>query len=141
MLHGCTYVVVTPQVYEDGYISLNGPASVTTPQSFPFSSSYPMIAPFWIDGVRTGDVFYREATDSLLLMRATNEIRFTYGTDFVPTSLFIVTWSGITDGVSSSPVSWHNIAYMLSQCCHVPILFTKLFCSVWMHHREYAILL
>lgn len=56
-----------------------------------------MIAPFWADADTQGAgvVYYRETSDSSLLEKAEREISLSYGDNFSPTSLFIVTWDGV----------------------------------------------
>ena len=66
-----------------------------------------MIAAFWAnaDTQGAGAVYYRETSNSSLLKKAEREIGLSYGGNFSPTSLFIVTWdrvgysSGHTDKV------------------------------------------
>ena len=85
-------------MYENGYVGLGGTAGGSNPQSFPFSDSNGLVAPFWANVVRSptsGKVYYRETTNATLLARAIYEIMLTYGGTVSISSLFIVTWEQV----------------------------------------------
>jgi len=58
-----------------------------------------IIAPYWadVDTRGTGQVFYRQTTDSSLLARATSEIKaaFPRSQNVTITDLLIVTWDNV----------------------------------------------
>lgn len=103
------------QVNNNGAISFTRAISQFTPDPFPLNSTQDIIAAYWGD-VDTrpadgGTVWYRETSNSLLLSRFRDEIRaaFPNQREFIPTSLFIVTWDHVgyyrqnTDKVCSLP--------------------------------------
>ena len=56
------------------------------------------IAPYWcaIDTRGTGQVYYRQTNDPILLARATNDIQsVSLSENVVITNLFIVTWNAV----------------------------------------------
>ena len=118
------------QIYENGYIGLGGAAGSSSPQSFPFSDSNGLLAPFWADiarGSTTGSVFYRETTDSALLSRAMYEITLAYGGTVSISSLFIATWDQVgyaPNGLDKVELSYYtlcngNINNLSTACMHV----------------------
>ena len=85
----------------NGAISFTRAISQYTPDDFPLNGTQDLIATYWGD-VDTrpedgGAVWYRETTDSVLLSRFRNEIQtaFPNQRDFIPISLFIVTWDHV----------------------------------------------
>ena len=58
-----------------------------------------IVAPFWADADNreSGNVWYRESTDSTLLTRVHSEIQaaFTLQAPFAATDLFIATWESV----------------------------------------------
>ena len=60
-----------------------------------------LIAPFWadVDTRGTGDVWYHNSTDPLLLNRASIDIRNAFpaqaAAGFTATDMFIATWDGV----------------------------------------------
>ena len=68
------------------------------PQLLPLSGNS-FIAPYWADfDLRgTGEVYYRQTKDPILLARATNEIQtaFSIPHHVVVTNLFIATWDAV----------------------------------------------
>ena len=58
-----------------------------------------MIVPYWadVDTTGTGQIYYRQTTDSTLLARATNEIRMGFPTypNVNVTNLLIATWDSV----------------------------------------------
>ena len=77
---------------------MNNSYNAWTPTSLPLSGPK-FIAPYWADtDVRgTGQIYYRQTKDPVLLARATNEIRraFTLYQHLYITNLFIVTWDAV----------------------------------------------
>ena len=74
-----------------------------TPLQLPLSVTN-FIAPYWcdVDTRGTGEVYYRQTNDSILLARATNDIQSANDTQSVLlsenvtiTNLFIVTWDSV----------------------------------------------
>ena len=85
---------------DNGIISLNTSYNAWTPRLLPFSGpGSQFIAPYWADtDIRgTGQVYYRQTKDPVLLTRATNEIQraFTLYQNLSVTNLFIVTWDAV----------------------------------------------
>ena len=96
-------------MYENGYIGMGGTAGGSSPQSFPFSATNGLVAPFWADVTRsssTGNVYWRETKDPALLSMAMYEITLAYGGTVSLTSLFIVTW----DQVGYSPSGFDKVS-------------------------------
>ena len=64
------------------------------PKPLPISE-FGFIAPYWadVDLRGSGDVYYRQTTDPILLARACNEIQRAYPSSQSVTNLLIVTWS------------------------------------------------
>ena len=68
-----------------------------TPSSLPLDVIN-FIAPYWcdVDTSVTGQVYYRQTNDPILLDRATNDIQSVLLSDnVVITNLFIVTWNAV----------------------------------------------
>ena len=69
------------------------------PIQLPLFGSQRFIAPYWadVDLRGTGEVYYRQTNDPVLLARATNEIQtaFPMSQDVDITHLFIVTWDAV----------------------------------------------
>ena len=74
------------------------PYTAFTPREFPLSGNQ-IIAPYWsdVDIAGIGQIFYRQTTNSTLLVRATNEIRAAFPTsqNVNVTNLLIVTWDAV----------------------------------------------
>ena len=68
------------------------------PRALPVNQTR-FIAPYWADtDLRgTGEVFYRQTKDPILLARATNEIQtaFPLSQNVIVTNLVIVTWDAV----------------------------------------------
>ncbi|XP_071475575.1 sushi, nidogen and EGF-like domain-containing protein 1 isoform X1 [Marmota flaviventris] len=98
-------------VNNNGIISFLKEVSQFTPVAFPIAKDRCVVAAFWadVDNRRSGDVYYREATDPATLHRATEDIRryFPELPDFSATWVFVATWYRVTffGGSSSSPVN------------------------------------
>ena len=81
----------------------------------PLHDLYKFVAPYWADADNrgTGNIYYRQTTDPIVLARATSEIRaaFPVDEDFEITHLLIATWDAIgyynrgTDKVCKNRVS------------------------------------
>ena len=86
------------KVGDNGIISFNNLNNDYTPEPLPTNTSQ-FIAPFWadVDISGTGEVYYRQTNDSVLLARATNEIQtaFPMSLNVEITNLFIVTWNAV----------------------------------------------
>ena len=94
-----TLLPCTIKVYSNGYIAVGGSFGGYCPSSLPTSGSAPIIAPYWADAdvsSGVGGVYFRETSEPCILDRCTSEIRSLTGdVNFVPTSVFIATWSGV----------------------------------------------
>ena len=98
------------QIGDNGIISFNYPYNSRTPASLPLYW-YSFIAPYWADvDIRgTGEVFYRQSTNSNLLARASREIEngLALTQSIEIEHLLIVTWNAVgyyyrnTDKVSN----------------------------------------
>lgn len=78
-----------------------------TPDPFPLGDGRRLISPFWgdVDTRNGGSVSYRESTDTVLLQRATADVRraFIDQHKFTATWIFIATWERVAFyGASSS---------------------------------------
>ena len=86
------------QVNTNGLISFNRPLNLLKPISFPVEEE-DIIAPYWtdIDITDTGNVFFRESTDSKILDKITDEIKIINPrlTKFKAHWAFIVTWDNV----------------------------------------------
>ena len=68
-----------------------------TPFPLPITGTN-FIAPYWgdVDTSGTGQVYYRQTNDSILLARAANDIQsVSLSENVVITNLFIVTWNAV----------------------------------------------
>ena len=83
----------------NGLLSFGAGIGQFTPDGFPLGDGRRVIAPFWgdVDTRGTGTVWYRETTDTSLLLRARNEVRtaFVNQMSFEPERLFIATWDHV----------------------------------------------
>jgi len=88
-----------PQINDNGVISFGSRYNVCTPLSLPLDGTDKIIAPYWADvDIRgTGNIYYRQTTDSSLLARAASEIRAAYPTSLNNTvsNLLIATWDRV----------------------------------------------
>uniref|UniRef100_A0A914CP32 Uncharacterized protein n=1 Tax=Acrobeloides nanus TaxID=290746 RepID=A0A914CP32_9BILA len=84
----------------NGGISFRTPISTFTPSCQLLNATYSMVAPFWadVDISMTGEIYYRQSTDTSLLIKAQNEIThaFTNLTSINISWVFIVTWYNVT---------------------------------------------
>ena len=84
------------QINDNGVISFGSRYNVRTPLSFPLSGNNKIIAPYWadVDTRGTGNIYYRQTTDSSLLARATSEIRaaFPESRNVTIKNLLVATW-------------------------------------------------
>ena len=87
------------QVGSNGIISFTRSFNSHAPRPLPLSENQRIIAPFWADADLRGigEVYYRQTDNSILLARATNEIKaaFLMFQNVNVTSLFIVTWDSV----------------------------------------------
>ena len=83
----------------NGIVSFMKPTMMLPHQTFPVGEDIVLIAPFWSEvGIgATGEVFFRQTKNSLLLERAATEIQgaFSNYSDFVPTLLMVTTWDHV----------------------------------------------
>ena len=83
----------------NGVVSFLVAVSQFTPDPFPLGDQRRLISPFWgdVDTRNGGTVFYRESKDTLLLQRATADIRraFVIHQKFTATWIFIATWDRV----------------------------------------------
>ena len=103
-MHVCIYIIFIcisycKQVNDNGVISFNSPYNIRTPRLLPLSGTDQIIAPYWadVDTRGTGDIFYRQSTDSSLLARASREIQsaFPSSQNVTITNLLIATWDEV----------------------------------------------
>jgi len=84
------------QVNDNGIISFGSCYNVRTPLSLPLRDNAQIIAPYWadVDTRESGDVYYRQTTDTELIARATSEIRaaFPRALNNTISNLLIATW-------------------------------------------------
>lgn len=98
----------------NGVVSFLVAVSQYTPDPFPLGDQRRLISPFWgdVDTRNGGTVSYRESTDTLLLQRATADIRraFVIHQKFTATWIFIGTWDRVAfygaSGSMQSKVCW-----------------------------------
>ena len=82
----------------NGALSFTNPISQFTPEAFPTNATEEIIAPFWadVDTTGTGDISYRETTNTDLLQRANDDIRKAFSSiTFSSKYLFIATWDHV----------------------------------------------
>ena len=83
----------------NGVVSFLVGVSQYTPDPFPLGDGRRLISPFWgdVDTRNGGTVLYRESTDSVLLDRATADVRrgFLAHQKFSATWIFITTWDRV----------------------------------------------
>ena len=79
-------------------VSFSSSVSSYNSQAFPINDSA-LITPYWgdVDTRGTGDVLYRQTSDSSLLENARSDVLSVYTefTSFTPTSLLIATWDHV----------------------------------------------
>ena len=95
------------QVFTNGFFSFNSPFyGYQRPQRLSLSD-VPLIAPFWVGFISSGNVFYRQTNDTTLLQRARDQLQelFPSSGNFTPTTLFIATWDRVTGIGGGSRVS------------------------------------
>ena len=102
MLHYLVIILLVFQIGSNGIISLTNSFNNHNPTALPLSGNnrnVRFITPYWADvdlrGV--GEVYYRQTDNSILLARATNEIKTAFPTsqNVNVTSLFIITWDSV----------------------------------------------
>ena len=91
-------LVVIFQVGDNGIIDLSNSSNPFHPTALPLNGLR-FIAPYWADtDLRgTGQVYYRQTKDPVLLARANNEIQraFPLSQDVTVTNLVIATWDAV----------------------------------------------
>ena len=93
-----------------------------TPFPLPITGTN-FIAPYWgdVDTSGTGQVYYRQTNDSILLARVANDIQsVSLSENVVITNLFIVTWNavGYFSG-NTDKVRWIHACYLVSIAYYV----------------------
>lgn len=93
-----TTIRTSAYVNTNGDITFANSLSTFTPSAFP-SSSFVMIAGFWTDIITTneGQIWYKLSTNPDLLNRTGSDVQsgFPGQEDFIPSFVFIVTWSEV----------------------------------------------
>lgn len=83
----------------NGIISFRVPYT-NEPSPFPLENAT-LIAPFWVaaDCMQNRAVYYQETNEALLLQRVHSEVQeaFPHIWNFIPTTLFTVTWDHISE--------------------------------------------
>ena len=91
-IYKCTIIT---KVSVNGAISFDRSPPQFTSDRFPLGGNSEIVAPFWADADNreSGNVWYRESTDSTLLTRVNSEIQaaFPLQAPFAATDLFIAT--------------------------------------------------
>ena len=104
MKHGLVYILdyvslLSVQVNANGVVSFSYPFVESSVLLFPLTGDDVIIAPFWadVDITGTGDIYYRQTTDSGLLARANSEIQkaFPAAEDVSIQNLLIATWDRV----------------------------------------------
>lgn len=89
----------------NGVLSFGNSFSDFTPESFPLiGRTTPVIALYWDDhDVRNqGEIFYRTSKYLPLINDVGNRISEAFSTPFTPRTLFIATWDGVKQFLSSN---------------------------------------
>ncbi|XP_065894648.1 sushi, nidogen and EGF-like domain-containing protein 1 [Dysidea avara] len=95
------YNATTAYINDNGIISFGRSFDEEhTPLALPLQGSLRttrIVAPYWadVDTRGTGNVFYRQTTNSSLLARATSEIRTAFQNNITITNLVIATWDAV----------------------------------------------
>ena len=95
------------QIFTYGILSFNSPIDeYWMPQTLSLSD-VPLIAPFWVGFISSGNIFYRQTNDATLLQRARDLVHemFPSSGNFTPTTLFIATWDRVAGYGGRSQVS------------------------------------
>ena len=83
----------------NGIISIDSPFTSSSPSPLPLFGTNKIIAPYWgdVDTTGTGQIFYRQTTDPILLYRASRQIQAAYplSPNVTITNLFIATWDAV----------------------------------------------
>ena len=91
-------LLINLQIGDNGIIGLNNSYNSFSPRALPLNG-IKFIAPYWADtDLRgTGQVYYRQTKDPVLLTRATNEIQRAYplSQNVIVTNLVIATWDAV----------------------------------------------
>ena len=82
----------------NGVVSLDSQFTSPSPRLLPLST-LKIIAPYWgdVDTRGTGQIFYRQTTDTTLLDRVSRQLQATYSLSLnvTITNLFIATWDAV----------------------------------------------
>ncbi|KAI7800776.1 putative sushi [Triplophysa rosa] len=103
------------KVNNNGLLSFLREVSQFTPVAFPIAGDRRVVAPFWadVDNRHTGNVFYRESKNPVILLKATADIScyFPEFSRFVSTWVLIATWYQVTffGGSSITPVNTFQV--------------------------------
>ena len=95
------------QIFTNGILSFNSPFNeFWMPQRLSLSD-VPLIAPFWVGFISSGNIFYRQTNGTTLLQRARDQLQelFPSSGNFTPTTLFIATWDRVIGYEAGSQVS------------------------------------
>ena len=83
----------------NGVVSIDSPFFSNYPSPLPLFGTDKIIAAYWddVDTRGTGQIFYRQTTDPILLDRASRQIQAAYSlsSDVTITNLFIATWDAV----------------------------------------------
>ena len=98
----CKMMLLIFQVGDNGIIGLNSVYNIWTPKLLPFNGAQ-FIAPYWadVDLTGTGQVYYRQTKNPVLLARATSEIQTAFPLSYpfskylTVTNLIVVTWDAV----------------------------------------------
>ena len=87
------------QVNTNGVISIDSLFTSYSPSPLPLSGSDKIIAPYWgdVDTRGTGQIFYRQTTNTSLLDRVSRQLQTTFplSLNVTITNLFIATWDAV----------------------------------------------
>ncbi|KAA0713117.1 Sushi, nidogen and EGF-like domain-containing protein 1 [Triplophysa tibetana] len=110
-----TPFAISSTVNNNGLLSFLREVSQFTPVAFPIAGDRRVVAPFWadVDNRHTGNVFYRESKNPVILLKATADIScyFPEVSRFVSTWVLIATWYQVTffGGNSITPVNTFQV--------------------------------
>ncbi len=93
------FLLCTTQVNSNGVLSFRNSFTSPTPQPFPLGTNDIIIAPFWagINYVDSGTVYFRFSTDPDIISEIQSVVLTSFGTEYVPSLLFIATWNFVVD--------------------------------------------
>ena len=83
----------------NGIISIDSPFTSNYPTPLPLFGTNKIIAPYWgdVDTRGTGQIFYRQTTNTSLLDRVSRQLQTTFplSLNVTITNLFIATWDAV----------------------------------------------